>query len=215
MTTARRTGLEPRKRPRQARSTATVEAVLEATIQVLVAEGAPRLTTTRVAERAGVSVGTMYQYFPHKQSLLYAVLERHLDGVASAVERACRQLQASSIATMASGVVNAYLDAKTVDVEASRALYMVSGEIDISDLLGRISKRIAAAIEEMLATATDAEFDDLSTVTFTLGVAMSGAVRVVFDRGAKKPMLRALREELPTMCAAYLIAVSNNVLSRK
>lgn len=208
MKTARRRVLEPRKRPRQARSTATVEAILEATIQVLVAEGAPRLTTTRVAERAGVSVGTMYQYFPHKQSLLYAVLQRHLERVAAAVERACRDLQASSIAAMAGGLVNAYLDAKTGDVETSRALYMVSGEMDTSDLLGGISKRIIAAIEEMLATATDGEFDDLSAVTFTLVAAMSGAFRVVLERGAKKPMVRALRAELPVMCGAYLRAAA-------
>ena len=59
---------EPRKTPIQARSTVTVEAIFEATIQVLLSRGADRLTTTRVAERAGVSVGTLYQYYPNKQS---------------------------------------------------------------------------------------------------------------------------------------------------
>ena len=57
--------LKPRKTPRQARSAATVEAIFEATIQVLLVDGYAGLTTTRVAGRAGVSVGTMYQYFPH------------------------------------------------------------------------------------------------------------------------------------------------------
>ena len=70
--------LKPRKTPIQARSAATVDGIFQATIQVLLAEGAQRLTTTRVAERAGVSVGTMYQYFPHKQALLYAVVHQHL-----------------------------------------------------------------------------------------------------------------------------------------
>ena len=56
---------EPRKTPIQARSTVTVEAISEATIQVLLSHGAERLTTTRVAERAGVSVGTLYQYYPN------------------------------------------------------------------------------------------------------------------------------------------------------
>jgi hypothetical protein len=63
-------GLKPRKTPRQARAEATLDAIFEATIQVLLAVGERRLTTTRVAERAGVSVGTMYQYFPHKQEPL-------------------------------------------------------------------------------------------------------------------------------------------------
>ena len=74
--------LSPRKRPRQARAAVTLDAIFEATIQVLIADGPRRLTTTRVAERAGVSVGTMYQYFPHKQALFYALNERYLDIVA-------------------------------------------------------------------------------------------------------------------------------------
>lgn len=77
--------LKARKTPRQARSEATLAAIFEATIQVLLADGVARLTTTRVAERAGVSVGTMYQYFPHKQALLHAVLKRHLEGIVAAV----------------------------------------------------------------------------------------------------------------------------------
>ena len=68
----------------------TVEAISEATIQVLLAVGLDRLTTTRVAERAGVSVGTLYQYYPNKQALLFAVLKVHSIKVAEAVEGACR-----------------------------------------------------------------------------------------------------------------------------
>jgi AcrR family transcriptional regulator len=56
----------------------------------LLAVGERRLITTRVAERAGVSVGTMYQYFPHKEALLYAVLQWHLAHISAAVEVACQ-----------------------------------------------------------------------------------------------------------------------------
>jgi hypothetical protein len=63
MTVASPENLKLRKTPRQTRAEATVDAILEATIQVLLSEGAGRLTTTRVAARAGVSVGKMYQYF--------------------------------------------------------------------------------------------------------------------------------------------------------
>ena len=67
MVSVRPAHLTPRKIPRQARATATLVAIFEATIQVLVTDGPHRLTTTRVAQRAGVSVGTMYQYFPHRR----------------------------------------------------------------------------------------------------------------------------------------------------
>ncbi|WP_174944243.1 TetR family transcriptional regulator [Burkholderia contaminans] len=60
-----------RKQPQQARSTQLVEAVLQAAVQVLANEGAQRFTMARVAERAGVSVGSLYQYFPNKAAVLF------------------------------------------------------------------------------------------------------------------------------------------------
>ncbi|WP_237051729.1 TetR family transcriptional regulator [Lysobacter antibioticus] len=63
--------ISSRKHPRQARSNQLVSAILEAAAQVLAAEGAQRLTTARVAERAGVSVGSLYQYFPNKAAILF------------------------------------------------------------------------------------------------------------------------------------------------
>src|ERR1700753_610340 len=85
--------LRPRKRPVQQRSTATLQAIFDATIQVLLKDGPRKLTTTRVAERAGVSVGTLYQYLPHKQALLFAVLDQHLQQLTEAVEAACLRLK--------------------------------------------------------------------------------------------------------------------------
>jgi AcrR family transcriptional regulator len=70
--TARRTArISSRKQPKQARSTDLVAAILEAALQVLAKEGAQRFTTVRVAEKAGVSVGSLYQYFPNKAAILF------------------------------------------------------------------------------------------------------------------------------------------------
>ncbi|TGQ05600.1 TetR family transcriptional regulator [Mesorhizobium sp. M2E.F.Ca.ET.219.01.1.1] len=63
--------ISTRKQPKQARATELVAAILQAAAQVLASEGAQRFTTTRVAERAGVSVGSLYQYFPNKAALLF------------------------------------------------------------------------------------------------------------------------------------------------
>jgi AcrR family transcriptional regulator len=62
-----------RKRPRQARSTQLVAAILQAAARVLVRDGAHRFTTARVAEAAGVSVGSLYQYFPNKEAILFGL----------------------------------------------------------------------------------------------------------------------------------------------
>lgn len=67
-----------RRNPRQERARATVDAVLEAAAQVLEAKGLKGATTNAIAERAGVSVGSLYQYFPDKGSLVLALYERHL-----------------------------------------------------------------------------------------------------------------------------------------
>ena len=63
--------ISSRKQPQQARSTELVAAILEAAVQVLAKEGAQRFTTARVAEKAGVSVGSVYQYFPNKAAILF------------------------------------------------------------------------------------------------------------------------------------------------
>jgi AcrR family transcriptional regulator len=71
MTDRQRAQISSRKQPKQARSTDLVAAVLEAAVQVLAKEGAQRFTTARVAEKAGVSVGSLYQYFPNKAAILF------------------------------------------------------------------------------------------------------------------------------------------------
>jgi AcrR family transcriptional regulator len=71
MTLRRDPRISSRKQPKQARSTDLVAAILEAALQVLAKEGAARFTTVRVAEKAGVSVGSLYQYFPNKAAILF------------------------------------------------------------------------------------------------------------------------------------------------
>lgn len=71
MTDRQTARISSRKQPQQARSAELVSAILEAAIQVLAKEGAARFTTARVAEKAGVSVGSLYQYFPNKAAILF------------------------------------------------------------------------------------------------------------------------------------------------
>lgn len=71
MNERRKTRISPRKQPVQARSTELVAVILEAAAQVLAKQGATRFTTARVAEKAGVSIGSLYQYFPNKAAILF------------------------------------------------------------------------------------------------------------------------------------------------
>jgi len=196
--------LKPRKTPTQARSAATVDAIFKATIQVLLADGAIRLTTTRVAERAGVSVGTMYQYFPHKQALLYAVVQQHLTKFIEAFEAACLTLRNRPLAVIADGMVNAFLDIKTRQPDETRALYKIAAELDTEELWSCTAKRLQGACSDLLDSAKDAKFDNLQDISFTLLTAMNGTTRAVFEFGAQPYMLHVLRTQLLVLCRGYL-----------
>ncbi len=76
---AREGWLHARKSPKQERSRATYEALVEAAAQVFIRDGYGEATTEAVAERAGVSIGSLYQYFPNKEALLVTLAGRHID----------------------------------------------------------------------------------------------------------------------------------------
>lgn len=198
--------LQPRKTPRQARSTATIEAIHTATIQVLLADGPTRLTTTRVAERAGVSVGTMYQYYPHKQALLFAILERQLARVEGAMLAVADRLAGCRLDAIAHGLAEAWLDAKTADIDASRAIYGIAAGFDIAERMGQGAQRLQQAIGRLLATASDAHVPDLDAAAFMLLAMLGGSARAIMEPGASERDLACLRRELPRACKGYLDA---------
>ncbi|CAE6709905.1 HTH-type transcriptional regulator BetI [Paraburkholderia aspalathi] len=197
-------GLDARKQPQQARSQATVDAIFDATIQVLLAEGLQRLTTIRVAERAGVSVGTLYQYFPQKQALLFAVLQRHLERVVKAIEDATASAHNACLSTMVKAVVAAFVKAKTENLDESRALYAVALELDSRGYVREVEARNRAALEAMLKTASDAHFDDMSTTIFMFTGALVGPMRLLLESKLPQSMIRKLRGQLESLCLGYL-----------
>jgi len=201
-------GFEPRKTPVQARSAVTVEAISEATIQVLLSHGSDLLTTTRVADRAGVSVGTLYQYYPNKQSLLFAVMEHHLGKVAEAVEAACDQGRGKPLAEMIKQVVEAFVDVKIERADISVALYQVAPDVGGPALVKKMTQRLRKSIETMLLTAPDIKLQpDKFSIDMMLA-AMSGAMRSVLESGGSPAMMRKLREQLVLLCQSYMAAAT-------
>jgi AcrR family transcriptional regulator len=199
---------EPRKTPIQARSTVTVEAISEAAIQILLRHGAERLTTTRVADRAGVSVGTLYQYYPNKQSLLFAVLEHHLNNVAARVEAACESACHKPLAEMIREMVGAFVDAKMERADISVALYRVSADVGGPALIKRISQRLRKAVEAMLQTAPDTKLPlDKFSIEIMLA-AMAGAMRSLLENGPTSSTVRKSREQLVLLCQSYMMAAT-------
>ena len=200
--------LEPRKTPVQARSAATVDAIGEATVQVLLSHGTDRLTTTKVAERAGVSVGTLYQYFPNKQSLLFAVLGDHLDRVSAATEAACARTCHLPLAAMVQQVVEAFVDAKMQRPDISTALYRIAAEIGGPPLVQRTGERSRKALAAMLRTAPDATLQQEDFAIQMMFAAMAGATRSVLEAGVSPATLGKLRNHLVLLCQSYMLAIA-------
>ncbi len=97
----------PRKQPRQARAQHTVTAIIEASARILEEQGHGGFTTNAVAELAGTSIGTLYQYFPDKDALLGALIARE-------TSRLVEEVEAASIVVAGRGALNGLIDTKCV-----------------------------------------------------------------------------------------------------
>lgn len=112
---ARATRTIPRKSASQQRSQATVETLLDATARILVREGYDRASTNRIAAKAGVSVGSLYQYFPNKEALVAALVARHNRDMLQLLREALAEMASRDIATVMRELVRAMVDAHLVD----------------------------------------------------------------------------------------------------
>lgn len=129
---------KPRKSPSQARSKATVDVILQATARVLVRDGYASASTNRIAETAGVSIGSLYQYFPSKHALVTALRRRHAEEMlAMLVETGKGATQASAVDAVKI-LVHAVIAAHMVDPQLHRVLgqevprpYATEGRTDI------------------------------------------------------------------------------------
>jgi AcrR family transcriptional regulator len=112
---ARKLETSPRKSASQERSRLTVDALLEATARVLIKEGYDRASTNRIAEVAGVSIGSLYQYFPSKEALVAAVIDRHMQQVSQVTRNALVKVLARPIEVAAREFVSVAIDAHRVN----------------------------------------------------------------------------------------------------
>jgi AcrR family transcriptional regulator len=142
----------PRKLPRQARSRATVEAVITAAAQVLIKEGYEGATTARIAERAGVSIGSLYQYFPNKEALIATLIERHADEIVATIRQALEDPAHATLEDGLRAVIRAGTTAHRLDPRLHKIL---NEQVPRAGKLAKAmdtSRQITAAIERFLRT---------------------------------------------------------------
>ena len=187
-----------RRIPRQIRAEETVSAILEAAAQVLEAGGLEGFTTNAVAERAGVSIGTLYQYFADKQAILRAIAERELKATLAKVARAMSEGSEASPEARARAIVRAMVGAFHGRQRARKAVVQaVFSEGGGAALQAPIAVFIAAHALDALSEQQ----------TFVLSRALMGAIRAAVLE--EKPFLRdpAFEDELVRLALAYLAAL--------
>jgi AcrR family transcriptional regulator len=106
-----------RRRPKQRRARETVEAVLDAVIRILKRDGYRAITTNRIAEIAGVSIGSVYQYFPDKASIFNALHQRHIDQIDRMVQSKLVEYASSPLEDLMRAMIEAMVDAHVTDPE--------------------------------------------------------------------------------------------------
>ena len=170
--------VNPRKFPRQARAKATADAIVEASTQLLLERGYERFTTARAAERAGVSVGSLYQYFPNKAALAAAVIDRCCDEFGVALERALEGRPRITLAECIGAIVDVILASHQLAPDLHKVVIDLAPRIGVADRTDAMSRRMAEAIEAVLRMHADeiAPNIDLTiaaTIIETLLVALS------------------------------------------
>ena len=204
MKMTRADSLNPRKNPRQRRSRVTIDSIFEATIQVLLASGLEKVTTIQIAERAGVSIGSLYQYFPNKRALMAAVVRRHVSQVVDVTIAACEQSHGKAIGEMCAAMMSAFVDAKTRRPDVSRALYLPSAAINADAIVKEEAMRCACAVHDMLVTASDAKFSQPREVSATLVTSIVGPTRMAIEAGGNRESFERLKRHLTALCVGYL-----------
>jgi AcrR family transcriptional regulator len=106
-----------RRQPKQQRARQTVAAVLDAVVRILKRDGVDAVTTNRIAEVAGVSIGSLYQYFPDKRAIFHALHDRHVEDIGRVVERTVIEHASSSLEQTLCALIDAMSQAHASDPE--------------------------------------------------------------------------------------------------
>lgn len=164
----------PRKKPKQRRSHQTVNAIVEATARILEEEGFEKASTNRVAKRAGVSIGSLYQYFPNKESLVLAVFERHCGQMLQLLQQHLEDLSEAPIEEAVRVYVRAMLESHLVNPRLHRVL-----TIQASTLGWNLVKEVHGTARSLLRGYLEIHKErimptDLDLAAFVLLMAVEG-----------------------------------------
>jgi AcrR family transcriptional regulator len=198
-----------RKRPRQARSTQLVEDILEAAIRVLTREGARRFTTVRVAAEAGVSVGSLYQYFPSKEALLFRLQANEWVETWGIMEEILEDRRKVPLDRLRRAVLTFFRSereeaALRVALDDAGALFRDAPEARAH--LAKAKARVLAFVEEALPGIPHAKRVFAADFVMT---SMTAVAEKITEEGRTRPEVDAWARLTAEMYCAYLTSLSH------
>ena len=199
-------GPTPRKRPVQTRSQITVEAVLEAAAQVLVADGYDAMTVSAVADRAGVSPGSLYQYYADKPSLVAGVVEAHLARETEVIGAALLGAAGLPVAEAIDRVVRAFVDVNAEDPARSAAYLVAAREVAWAEGVEEVAAQSVEAVAAFLAARADElRVPDPALAALVVVYAVAGLVERAVTLRPEVAASGALADEAAALAHRYLL----------
>jgi AcrR family transcriptional regulator len=206
----------PRKEPRQGRSKATCEAILQATARILSMGGLSALNTNRVAETAGVSVGSLYQYYPNKESLLTALSEEHHAQILAHLNQLlAKRAKSDPLSTTVAQVIEIALAHQFDHAALAAALEYAERDLPESKVLSVLHQGILEAIEQLLRAHARDVRGDIKTAALDIIEISSALINGAALRGEentpslKRRVLRAVMGYL-----SYAVISPRSTVSR-
>ncbi len=195
----------PRRRPRQARAQATVDAIVKATARVLVDEGYDRASTNRIAQAAGVSIGSLYQYFPSKEALVAALVESHQEGMRARLAAALENERPETLEQRARVLVEALLLAYRVDPRLDHVLCQEVPKVGELEKVYGFEQQLAQVCRSFLFTANESiRAIDVDRAIFLIVNAVPGVIRAAVQGDPEGTGDSRLAGELSDMLVRYL-----------
>lgn len=205
---ARQPPTKPRKNASQERSRATVDALVEATARILVRDGFEKASTNRIAEVAGVSVGSLYQYFPSKEALVAAVIERHNEEIMGTVRAALAEVADLPLDRAVRKLVTVAIEAHRINPKLHRVLAEQiprTGQLKDVEAFNREVHTLARTYLE--SRRKEMRKVDLDVATFICVSAIEAVAHNTVLNGAEmlsEKMVKVLVDETTRLVVGYL-----------
>lgn len=202
---AKKVKTSPRKAPQQRRSQDTVEALMTATARILVQEGYDRASTNRIAETAGISIGSLYQYFPNKEALVAELVERMMTEELGVLSRVMPALKGGPLKLSVRELLRAMLEIHERDPVLRRIVIEQVPRVGRLEKMLDIQSQIAQIVRSHLAERKDEiRPRDLDMASFILVHAVEAVIHGTVSKRPEYLGREAFVDELSALVLSYL-----------